>query len=587
MIWKRPYFNQCFLYTCLHFLFPFAFLPFSCYLPFCSGSFRFLVKQSAHISAVDGPLDWLDIEMVLVPEIESHLCPICLDLPRFPRFTRCGHIYCLPCFLQYVQSSEPASSSSGMGSNWRSCPVCAEPVHLKQLRPVHFYPVTEVKVGQLLHTVLLEKPVGGLCPQPLLAKAADNCARSSAPSTLAEVSPFQRLVPVSERFVVEEIWTPELRQARQEWKQMGSEASWEATFMEATVNFIEERRREKLESIHASSSASASSSVGLHASNGGSSLHNSSATNQSNSPANPPSYYFHQSRDGLNVFLHPVCMKILFHQFHAYANIPAELSLPVLECERLIVDAWNRKRFKYLDHLPLGTQIILAEVDLSTCVGPETLATFSRELANRQQSRIQRSHHESSAAAHQHTRSILQEWQQMEDEYYLGMQASSAIDIVPPPEMVKLDDLADEASFPLPSSLRSGTSAASAATATAAFPRRPSIPSSHSFAAAAASPPALSFSQLASSLGTPFFYHNVASTESTTTTTTTTASASAPDLSCPSPGSSPKSSPSQSFAEALSPQSSSSSSSGDPSSKGRKGKKAAAVLYSTNTMQRR
>ncbi len=495
-------------------------------------SFRFLIKQTARIPAVDDPLDWHDIEMVLVPEIESHLCPICLDLPKFARFTRCGHIYCLPCILQYFQSSDALDV---MGGNWRACPVCAESMHLKQLRPVIFCPATEAKVGQVLQTVLLEKVVGSLHPRPFGAIPFEN-------DSISQLSPFQRLIPVSARCVLDEIWTPELKQARQELKRLSPEASFESTFMEAAVNFIEERKREKQTEL---SKASTTEATSIH--------HYSLGKTPSKG-----FYYFHQAKDGLNIFLHPLCMKILCHHFHTYPQIPAELSLPVVECEKLIVDSWNRKRFKYLDHLPLGTQIILVEVDLRSVVSCDTLEIFARDLTSRQQARIQRSLHECSTK-----RSILQEWRQMEDEYYLGVQASSAIDIVAPPEMVKLDDLDNEASFPLPSSMRSGE-----------IPfRRASIPSANAFTPA--SPPMLSFSQLASSLGTPF-YHYLTNEHSTTTT----ASQSATDLSledctdlsssCDSPPQSP------SFADALSPR-----------NETKKDGKRRPILLSSTSMQRR
>lgn len=428
---------------------------------------------------VDEPLNWLDIEMVLVAEIDSHVCPICLDLPRFPRFTRCGHIYCHPCILQYFQTSE---STIAMGSNWRACPVCAEPVHLKQLRPVHFCPATEAKVGQLLHTVLLEKPVGGLVARPF-----DPSLRPSN-SSLATLSPFARLIPVSQQFVIDEIWSAEVKQARLELKALQATAgeTLETSFMESALKAMEEKRKVLKEAQADTSSPPKAFKT-----------HSSSND----------FYYFHQSRDGLNVFLHPLCMKILRHAFTNYQNIPAQLSLPVLQCERLIVDNCNRKRFKYLDHLPLGTQIILAEVDLGGCVSAEVMSIFARELGQRRQARQAKSYNDSHITAAQRPRSILEEWQQMEDDYYWGVQASAAVDIIAPPEMVKLDDLADEASFPLPSSLQRRSGIPITHQQQQQQPRRPSIPSSHSFAAAAASPPTLSFSDLASSLSSPF-YHN-------------------------------------------------------------------------------
>lgn len=429
---------------------------------FVFSNFRFLVKKTFPFpNSVDEPFDWLSIEMVLVPEIENVLCPICLDVPCIPRFTRCGHIYCLPCLLQFFQTSEP--SGGGLGNNWRSCPVCAEPLHLKQLRPVKFCPATEPQEGEIFHSLLIQKAVGSLRPHlPVFTN-----------DSLSTLSPFQRLIPVSRSFVLNEIIAPDINLLRSEIKSRKSfgEESLELSFFEASIKLLEDQRKHEDIAI---------SSVKQH-------QHHEPAAKKA---AMSECFYFHQSRDGLNVFLHPLSMKILKHHFNSYDAIPRDLSLPIIQLERVLVNSSNRKRFRYLDHLSLGTQIILVEVDLRSIVSDSTLQTHSKELSNRQDARDQEIA-KSSASPSTRDRSILEEWKMMEDDYYSITQASAAMDIRVP-ESVKLDNLDDEASFPLPSSFNNSSSPA-------AIP----IKSNPKKSSSVGSP---SFSALAHSLNSPFTF---------------------------------------------------------------------------------
>lgn len=429
---------------------------------FVFSNFRFLVKESAPFpNSVDEAFDWLSIEMVLVPEIENVLCPICLDCPCVPRFTRCGHIYCLPCLLQFFQASDPSS----VGNNWRSCPVCAEPLHLKQLRPVKFCPATEPQEGEIFHSLLIQKAVGSLRPHlPIFSN-----------DSLSSLSPFQRLIPVSRTFVLNEIITPDINLLRSEIKnrKLFGEESLEMSFYEASIKLLEDQKKQEESVKNVIEPATVKQ------------LHEHPVKQQ---PA-AECYYFHQSRDGLNVFLHPLSMKILKHHFSSYDAIPRDLSLPIIQLERVLVNQSNRKRFKYLDHLSLGTQIILVEVDLRSIVSDSTLQTHSKELANRQGARDQIL---AKSSATPRDRSILEEWKMMEDDYYSITQASAAMDIRVP-ESVKLDNLDDEASFPLPSSFNSS---AISAVPIKANPKK-------SVGSTVGSP---SFSALAHSLNSPFTF---------------------------------------------------------------------------------
>lgn len=52
-------------------------------------------------------------------------CPICLYPPVAAHITRCGHIFCWPCMLQYLSLSD---------KSWSKCPICYEAVHSSDLK---------------------------------------------------------------------------------------------------------------------------------------------------------------------------------------------------------------------------------------------------------------------------------------------------------------------------------------------------------------------------------------------------------------------------------------------------------------------
>lgn len=43
-----------------------------------------------------------------------------------PRVTKCGHIFCWPCLLQYLQFEKQHA--------WKKCPLCADPIYKTDIK---------------------------------------------------------------------------------------------------------------------------------------------------------------------------------------------------------------------------------------------------------------------------------------------------------------------------------------------------------------------------------------------------------------------------------------------------------------------
>eukprot|EP00747_Dinoflagellata_sp_TGD_P212481 gnl/TRDRNA2_/TRDRNA2_85569_c0_seq1.p1 gnl/TRDRNA2_/TRDRNA2_85569_c0~~gnl/TRDRNA2_/TRDRNA2_85569_c0_seq1.p1 ORF type:complete len:771 (-),score=181.23 gnl/TRDRNA2_/TRDRNA2_85569_c0_seq1:97-2409(-) len=98
---------------------------------------------------------------------------------------------------------------------------------------------------------------------------------------------------------------------------------------------------------------------------------------------------FYQAEDGRLVFFQPFFTKILLHEHEGRWDALPE-RLPNLRLERIqdvAVTEELRRRHRFLSHLPAGSSISLAEVDLRQHMSRETKAHFSEEFEKRRQQR--------------------------------------------------------------------------------------------------------------------------------------------------------------------------------------------------------
>ncbi|TFK77491.1 hypothetical protein BDN72DRAFT_46420 [Pluteus cervinus] len=118
---------------------------------FVNAQYRFVMNPTgdytAHFADPDIFFQWHDILQVIIPRSSAlasaaasgemnnedeglMTCPICLSPPTAPRMTKCGHVFCFPCILHYLTTSE---------NKWARCPICFDSVNERQLKSVKWY----------------------------------------------------------------------------------------------------------------------------------------------------------------------------------------------------------------------------------------------------------------------------------------------------------------------------------------------------------------------------------------------------------------------------------------------------------------
>ncbi|KAL4972310.1 hypothetical protein BDW66DRAFT_144482 [Aspergillus desertorum] len=410
-------------------------------------NYRFIVipNRTYHAQAAnaDVHLDWDSVLQILVSaQTQSSSCPICLSTPVAPRMARCGHIFCLPCLIRFMHSTDDDQPVPEKKARWKKCPICWDSIYISETRPVRWFSgqegVLPFEGGDVVLRLVKRDPGS------TLALPRDG-AESLAPGEdipwfhAAEVADYARIMKGGEDYMISQYDTEieDLRRQEQEDEVLfGDETTWTRKAV-AAINDA----KQKLQGIgnppeafpqpaadraskdpiavqqppeevalmytarHATKSGRSSPAPQSDTPEitqttnamGNMSLTNGTKHRQNNSvtgrdghtrkggnaphPSDQP-YYFYQALP--HYYLSPLDIRILKAAFGEYSSFPATI-LPRVEhiTTGHIIDDELRKRVKYLGHLPQGCEVNFLECDWKDVVMPDVLEQFSTEISKR------------------------------------------------------------------------------------------------------------------------------------------------------------------------------------------------------------
>lgn len=385
----------------------------------------------------DEHLDWNDVLQILASTVsQESSCPICLSHPVAPRMAKCGHIFCLPCLIRYMHSTEETESVLEKRARWKKCPICWDSVYISDTRPVRWYTGQEgptPREGDDVVLRLVMRQPGSTLALPrdggdVLGKSDD------VPWYLAaEVTDYARIMKGGEEYMTKQYDAEIEDLKRQEFEDelmFGEEPEWTKKAVNA-VNEAKEKIRglsnppapkqpaekkslkQPIQFIPVDEEAPEMYFLQT-ATQSGSSLPNPAYTptngepkaetqdqlnhdfttplvSKSSQPRNPrPSeahhpdapYFFYQAL--LHYYLAPLDIRILKSAFGNFASFPSTL-LPRVERVSTghTMDDELRKRTKYLAHLPYGCEVSFLECNWTDVVAPEILDKFKDEIEKR------------------------------------------------------------------------------------------------------------------------------------------------------------------------------------------------------------
>ncbi|QGA19197.1 hypothetical protein EYB26_006885 [Talaromyces marneffei] len=405
-------------------------------------NYRFIVdpRRNYHAQAAnaDVHLDWDSVLQVLASEqTQAASCPICLGMPVAPRMAKCGHIFCFPCLIRYMHSTDDDASVPEKKARWKKCPICWDTIYVSDTRPVRWFVEQEtnspVEGGDVVLRLVKRNPGS------TLALPRDGAEELNAQDDIpwyhaAEVADYARIMKGGEDYMISQ-YNAEvelLNQQRQEDELLfGDDSTWVQKAINSikdaqekvrgignpppvartekkqsrTPHFDEEPVQEPDHSGLNSTAYDASSSeivdevaAGVEAVdlNGDDHLESrkkekhpstqmktSAARDTAGTNTDQP-YYFYQCLP--HFYLSALDIRILKAAFGDYSSFPATI-LPRVEhiSTGHVLDDELRKRAKYLGHLPYGCEVGFLECDWTDVVVPEVLERFRPEINKRRQ----------------------------------------------------------------------------------------------------------------------------------------------------------------------------------------------------------
>lgn len=357
---------------------------------FLQANCQFVVKASGnykqYMNNPDALVDWDMVEQVNIQVNDVPSCPICLYPPVAAKMTRCGHVFCWSCVLHYLALTD---------KTWRKCPICYEAVHKVDLKSVVSKPHAAFNLNETITFKLMKKLRGSLVAYPIDYEEEN----TEKPFTVSDVKDgiYCKLLLADQGDVLNiiEREKQELRNAIQE-----DEDSPEKCFIEQAVDLLGEREKFVFTQIHSNKDANCNMKRDNFVTFESKNLDLDSKKFLQNDEGliNPPDdltqyqhsvddalkelhiendlvnktvnfttqqakyFYFYQASDGQHIYLHPINAKMLEDSYGSLEFAPKTITGRIVEKEGGSMTEDIRKRFRYLQHLPITCQFEMVEI---------------------------------------------------------------------------------------------------------------------------------------------------------------------------------------------------------------------------------
>ena len=181
----------------------------------------------------DVHLDWNNVLQILASaQSQSTSCPICLSIPVAPRMAKCGHMFCLPCLIRYMHSTDEMNPMPEKKARWKKCPICWDSIFISETRPVRWFLGQEGEApreGRDVVLRLMTRQAGSTLALPRDGAESLPKAETIPWFYAAEVTDYARVMKGSEDYMIAH-FDREIEELRRQEKEdelmFGEETQW-------------------------------------------------------------------------------------------------------------------------------------------------------------------------------------------------------------------------------------------------------------------------------------------------------------------------------------------------------------------------
>lgn len=145
---------------------------------------------------------------------------------------KCGHIFCLPCLIRFMHSSDDTSPAPEKKARWKKCPICWDSIYISETRPVRWYTGQEgdrpQKGADVVLRLITRQPGSTLALPRDGAESLDK-AEDIPWYFAAEVMDYARVMKGSEEYMTDQ-YDEEIEALQQQEKEdelmFGEETQW-------------------------------------------------------------------------------------------------------------------------------------------------------------------------------------------------------------------------------------------------------------------------------------------------------------------------------------------------------------------------
>lgn len=222
---------------------------------------------------------------------------------------------------------------------WRKCPICYEAIHELDLKSTSIIQQSNFSVGNEVTFQLMRRKKGSMAIERITPemKNTDKILHVSENDENQKFSKFL-LSDVSEILTI-------IEREKHELLFDQDPDCPEFVFIQQALSLLDQRKCEVLKDV-SPSTEKIDDNVNL--------------TEEDNEKY----YYFYQSEDAQNIFLHPLNIKMLQTMYDSLSDAPESIKGRILQKESQSMDDILRRKFTCLGHLPLTCQFEIVEIEI-------------------------------------------------------------------------------------------------------------------------------------------------------------------------------------------------------------------------------